>query len=73
MHSSRVRAVLDLVAEMNEHERVELRDELDGALCTPDEWGRSWNNELTRRITEVERGEARLLTEEEFFAEDEAR
>ena len=73
MHSPRVRAVLDLVAEMNEHERVELRDELDGALCTPDEWGPSWSNELMRRITEVERGEARLLTEEEFFAEDEAR
>jgi hypothetical protein len=70
MHSPRVRAILDLITETNEHERVELRDELDGALCTPDERGRTWNNELTRRITEFERGEAKLLTEE-LFAEDE--
>ena len=71
MGSLRVRAVLDLVAEMNENERVELRDELDGALCTPVEWERTWNDELVRRMAEVERGEARLLTEDELFAEDE--
>ena len=71
MHSPRVRAVLDLVAEMNEDECVELRDELDGVLFTSDEWRRTWDDELARRITEVERGEAKLLTEEEFFADDE--
>jgi len=71
MHSPRVHAVLDLVAEMNEHERVELRDELDGAPCTPEEWARTWSDELVRRIAEVERDETRLLTEEEFFADDE--
>jgi hypothetical protein len=39
----------------------------------PEEWGRAWNDELTRRITEVERGDTKLLTEEEFFADDEPR
>jgi hypothetical protein len=71
MRSPRVHAVLDLVAEMNEHERIELRDELDGALCMPEEWTRTWSDELTLRIAEVERDEARLLTEEELFADDE--
>jgi hypothetical protein len=70
MHSERVHAVLNLVAEMSDHERIELQDELYGALCTPAEWDRAWNDELTLRAAEVERGDAQLLTEEEFFADD---
>jgi Putative addiction module component len=70
MRSPRVRAVLELVAELSADERGELREELDGALCVPDEWDRAWNDELTHRIMEIERGEAKLLTEEELFADD---
>ncbi|AUX43215.1 uncharacterized protein SOCE26_046590 [Sorangium cellulosum] len=62
---------MELIAELSEDERSELRDRLDGALCVPEEWDRAWRDELVRRVAQVEHGETRLLTEEEFFADDE--
>jgi hypothetical protein len=36
----------------------------------PSERDAAWNDELGHRIAQVERGEARLLTEQEFFADE---
>jgi hypothetical protein len=49
---------------------AELRAELEGDGCTPEQWGAAWNDELVRRMAQIERGEAQLQTEEEFFADD---
>ena len=69
--SPKVRAVLELIAEMSDDERGQLRETLSKAIAAPAEWHAAWNDELGRRIAQVERGEARLLTEEEFFADEE--
>jgi hypothetical protein len=72
--SSRVRAILQLVAELDEAERDELRDELDVAeTLSPTEWEHAWNDELSNRIEQIERGEAKLLTKEEFVTQLRAR
>ncbi|HEV3193009.1 MAG TPA: hypothetical protein VGY54_21025 [Polyangiaceae bacterium] len=65
MASPRVRAVLDIVSAMSAEERDELRDELDG---TSEESAVAWTEELERRMGQIERGEARLLTCQDFFA-----
>jgi hypothetical protein len=65
MASPRVRAVLDIVAEMTADERAELRDELEGSS---EEWASAWTAELERRMQQIERGEVKLLTREQFFA-----
>lgn len=69
--SPKVRAVLELIAEMSDDERGQLRETLSSAVAAPADWDAAWNDELGRRIAQVERGEARLLTEEEFFADEE--
>lgn len=67
--SPRVRAILELVSELDDQERDELRGELEGAQTSSvEEWDRAWGDELGRRIGEIERGEVELLTKEEFFA-----
>lgn len=66
--SPRVRAVLDLVSEMTEDERAELRKKLDGDDLDESEWNAEWNDELARRMSQIERGEVRLLSEEELFS-----
>jgi hypothetical protein len=66
--SRRVRAVLKLISNMDEHERADLRQELAGE-SSPEEWKRVWNDELAHRIEQIERGEVKLLSEEEFFAD----
>ena len=72
--SSRVRAILQLVSELDEAARDELRDELDVAeTLSPAEWERAWNGELSNRIEQIERGEAKLLTKEEFVTQLRAR
>jgi hypothetical protein len=68
--SPRVRAVLELVSEMTEDERRELREKLGGDELDEKEWTTAWNDELAHRMTQIERGEVKLLTEEEFFAND---
>jgi hypothetical protein len=68
--SPRVRAVLELVSEMTDDERAELRGKLGGDDVTEGEWSAAWNEELVRRMSQIERGEVRLLTEEEFFANE---
>jgi hypothetical protein len=65
MASPRVRAVLEMVSEMTAEERGELRDELEGSS---EEWASAWSVELERRMAQIERGEVKLLTREEFFA-----
>lgn len=65
MASPRVRAVLEMVSEMTAEERDELRDELEGSS---EEWASAWSVELERRMAQIERGEVKLLTREEFFA-----
>jgi hypothetical protein len=65
MASPRVRAVLEMVSEMTAEERGELRDELEGSS---EEWASAWSAELERRMAQIERGEVKLLTREEFFA-----
>jgi hypothetical protein len=68
MPSPRVRAVIELLDEMNEEERKELRNELEGE-CTPSEWKRAWNDELARRISQIEAGEVELVDGDEVLAE----
>jgi hypothetical protein len=55
---------------MTDDERAELRDKLGGDSLDPSEWTAAWNGELARRMSEIERGEVRLLTEEELFGSD---
>jgi hypothetical protein len=46
--SSRVRAILELVSELDEAERDELRDEIDIAeTLSPTEWEHAWDGELS--------------------------
>ena len=66
MASPRVRAVLELVSEMTDEERAELRDELEGST---EEWSAAWTVELERRMAQIEHCEVKLLTREEFFAD----
>jgi len=62
--SARVRAILDLVSGLSEAEREELRDELDADL-TPEQWKSAWDEELSRRITQIEGGEVQCATLDE--------
>ncbi len=55
---------------MSEQERAELRAELGSAELGEPEWTAAWNDELAGRMSQIERGEVTLLTEEEFFAND---
>jgi hypothetical protein len=59
---------------MNDEERRELRAELEElGECTSEEWASAWSQELGRRMAQIERGEVKLLTEEEFFSDDDKR
>jgi Putative addiction module component len=70
MQSPRVRAVLGLVSELSDDERSELRAELDGALSSsPEEWDRAWNDELSRRMAQVESGEVELVDGDQVMAD----
>jgi hypothetical protein len=62
--SERVRTILDLVSELSEAEREELRDELDADL-TPEQWKFAWDEELSRRILQIEDGEVQCATLDE--------
>ena len=62
--SERVRTILDLVSELSEAEREELRDELDADL-TPEQWKSAWDEELSRRILQIEDGEVQCATLDE--------
>jgi hypothetical protein len=68
--SPRVRAVLELVSEMTDDERAELRAELGGEGLDEGEWKGAWNDELAHRMGQIERGEVKLLTREEFWNDD---
>jgi hypothetical protein len=68
MPSPRVRAVIELLDEMNDEERKELRNELEG-VCSPTEWKRAWNDELARRIAQIEAGDVELVDGDDVLAE----
>jgi hypothetical protein len=68
MTSPRVRAVIELLDEMDQEERTELRQELEGA-SSPNEWKRAWNDELARRIAQIEAGEVELVDGGEVLAD----
>jgi uncharacterized tellurite resistance protein B-like protein len=51
--SPRVRTVLDLVSEMTPDERAELREKLAEAV-SDDEWTAAGNDELTRRVAQMD-------------------
>jgi hypothetical protein len=53
---------------MTEDERAELGKKLGGDDLDESEWTAQWNDEFARRMSQIEGGEARLLTEEEFFS-----
>jgi hypothetical protein len=67
MASPRVREILDLVQELSEVERDELRDELDREL-SPEQWSAAWDDELSERIAQIERGEVQCATLDEVAA-----
>ncbi len=69
--SPRVQAVLELVSEMSEDERAELREKLSEDILGEKEWMAAWSGELSRRMSQIERGEVELLTREEFWSDDE--
>jgi putative addiction module component (TIGR02574 family) len=62
--SARVRAILELVSELSEAEREELGDELHADL-TPEEWKSAWDEELSRRINQIEGGKFQCATLDE--------
>jgi antitoxin component of MazEF toxin-antitoxin module len=68
MPSPRVRAVIELLDEMNEEERKELRTELESER-TPSEWKRAWNDDLARRIAQIEANELELVDGDEVLAD----
>ena len=55
--SPRVRALLELVPELMEDERSELRAKLGGDDLDETEWTATWNDELSHRMAQTERGE----------------
>ncbi len=55
---------------MSEDERAELRAKLGGEELDEAEWTAAWNDELAHRMTQIERGEVKLLTREEFWNDD---
>jgi hypothetical protein len=65
MTSPRVRAVIELLGEMSDEEHEELRNELEGSTG----WSRAWNQELARRLVEIESGQVQLVDGDEFLAE----
>ena len=68
MMSPRVRPVIELLDEMNDEERKELRSELEGVI-SPSEWKRAWNDELAHRLAQVEAGEVELVDGDDVLAE----
>ena len=68
MMSPRVRAVLELLEEMSETEREELRTELNG-VPSPTEWKQAWNDELARRIHDIENGAVELVDGDDVLAD----
>jgi hypothetical protein len=68
--SPRVRAVLEIVSEMSDDERAELREKLSGEVLGEKEWSAAWSVDLSRRMGQIERGEVELLTREEFWTDD---
>ena len=42
--------MLELIAEMSDEERGQLRETLSNAIAAPAEWDAAWNDELGRRI-----------------------
>jgi putative addiction module component (TIGR02574 family) len=62
--SGRVRAILQLVSELSEAEREKLRDELDSE-GTPEQWNSAWDDELSRRMAQIEGGEVQCATLDE--------
>jgi hypothetical protein len=68
MKSPRVRAVVELLEEMDEEERKELRNELEG-VCGPSEWKRAWHDELARRIAQIEEESVQLVDGDDVLAE----
>jgi hypothetical protein len=68
MTSPRVRAVIDLLDEMNDEERKELQSEL-AVAATPTEWKRAWNDEFAQRIALVEAGDVELVDSDEVLAD----
>jgi hypothetical protein len=62
--SGRVRAILQLVSELSEAEREELRDELD-AEVTPEQWKSGWDDELSRPMAQIEGGDVQCATLDE--------
>lgn len=70
MSSVRVRAVLGLVAELSDTERRELHAELDGAsAASAKEWEGEWNDELSRRLTQIENREVELVDGDDVLAD----
>jgi hypothetical protein len=55
---------------MTEDERIELRTELGSEVLDERTWTAAWNDELSHRMAQIERGEVKLLTREEFWADD---
>jgi putative addiction module component (TIGR02574 family) len=55
---------------MSEDERAELLETLSGEVLDEEEWTAAWNDELSRRMGQIERGEVELLTREEFWSDD---
>ncbi len=55
---------------MTAEERAELRNKL-GSHVGEAEWTASWNDALSSRMAQIERGDVELLTEEEFFDDGE--
>ena len=70
MSSARVRTVLGLVAELSDAERHELQTELDGAIAaSAEDWEREWNDDLSRRMTQIENGEVDLVDGDDVLAD----
>lgn len=71
MLSVRVRAVLDLVEDLSDDERSELRERLDGVLgaASAREWDRAWSDELSGRIAQIEGGEVELVDGDAVLAD----
>ena len=68
MPSPRVRAVIALLDEMNEEERKELHHELENA-CSPSDWKQAWNEELSRRVAQIEAGDVELVDGDKVLAD----
>jgi hypothetical protein len=65
-----VEELTKLAMELDDQERLRVAEELVVSVQPDEKWWQAWADEVERRKQRLESGEARELSIEEFFADD---